>query len=187
MCMIRHGKNRTLIVAWQEQYNYCLSVYSQQLRHLIRTVRDKHPDARYEICSTTTPNHITQPILVFQDLGSEVLPHSPYFPDLMPCDFNLFRSVLLCVEFSLTMTNSCRISSIIRSFQKRRFFDNTKLKNYLQLMARAERQCSGICRWLIVINLASNAVTFTFLFNKSNLNIPNMLHFLVYEERNVHM
>lgn len=71
-------------------------VYCQQMRRLAEAVRQKRPNARYEIIlqhDNARPHVAKLTKTVIQELGWEVLQHPPYSPDIAPSDYHLFRSL----------------------------------------------------------------------------------------------
>ena len=73
--------------------------YRTQLIHLKRVITKKRPEyaTRHEAIIFHHDNarpHVVIPVKNYlENSGCEVLPHSPYSPDLAPSDYHLFRSM----------------------------------------------------------------------------------------------
>jgi len=74
------------------------SLYRTQLMRLSRAFKEKraHYYSRHDKIILLHDNarpHVAAPVKILETLKWEVLPHSPYSPDIVPSDYHLFRSM----------------------------------------------------------------------------------------------
>ena len=73
--------------------------YRTQLMHLSRALKDKRPQYNERHDKVILQNDNARPYVAkvvnttLETLKWEVLPHPPYFPDVAPSDYHLFRSM----------------------------------------------------------------------------------------------
>jgi histone-lysine N-methyltransferase SETMAR len=71
-------------------------LYCQQIRRLKEAIQKKHPGRRHGVIlqhENPRPHTANMTKAAIQEHDWEILPHSPYSPDLAPSDYHFFRSL----------------------------------------------------------------------------------------------
>jgi hypothetical protein len=111
--------------------NYC-----QQLRRLEGATQQKRPARRHGVIlqhDNARPHTANMNKAAIQELDWEILPHSPYPPDISPSDYHLLRSLsnnLRSAEFPSTTMLSSKIGSTNSSRPNRRISSSVGSKIY---------------------------------------------------------
>ena len=81
-----------LLLAAQNEWDYHGDRYRLQLMRLSRSLKEKRP--LYTQRHNNARPHVAKPVKTYlETLQREVLPHSPYSPDIAHSDFHQFRSM----------------------------------------------------------------------------------------------